>query len=122
MFAASSAVSAVGDSVAVSLVELPRLKLRLQPRLHVDHLGAESVRLYSLDHANLFVSDRRSAMLTALLDGLDNCLLMENSEAELSVLVPSCVLHRPNITSEPFSTALVPERGSSHWLSVMDGQ
>jgi len=116
----SSQVNGVGDDVAITLIELPRLKLRLQPRPYTDEQGVSGVRLYSLDHANLYVSDYRDDMLNQLLVGLDQSLLMENNEHELFVLIPSYIVHRPNITSAPFSTELVPERGASTWMNIME--
>ena len=44
---------AVGAAKTISIVELPRLKLKFQPRQDADG----EVRLYSLDHDGFFVSD-----------------------------------------------------------------
>ena len=115
-------VSAFGEEVGIALIELPRLKLKLQPRVHIDEKGVESVRLYSLDHSNLFLSDYRDDLLNSLLVGLNNSILLENPEKELFVLIPNGIVHRPNITSEPFSAELVPERGATIWMQVQESR
>jgi hypothetical protein len=70
----SSKVTDVDQDVNISKVELPRLKLSLQPKVYVDTQGNESVRLYSLDHAGLFVSDYRSPAIVNIMSGLDYSL------------------------------------------------
>ena len=88
------------------IVSLPRLKLTFQAR----RVG-ESVRLYSVDHADLFVTNERSEMTSALLSGIPHSLLLSNSNGEVSVLVPSVPPVRPAIGTVPFSTELVLDRG-----------
>jgi hypothetical protein len=118
----ASSVTAVGDEVSISLIECPRLKLRLQPRVYLNERNEESIRLYSLDHSNMYVSDTRSDLLNKLLDGLDGTILLENNEHELFVLAPNCIAHRPLITSSPFSAELVFERGAGAWMAAQESR
>lgn len=90
------------DSVAsITLIELPRLKLRFQPRAQED---GEGVRLYSLDHSGWFISDshcRVDGALTAaetrhiaqLLLPVPHCLLLEDASANFQVQTP-CLVQR----------------------------
>ena len=87
------------------MVSLPRLKLTFEAR-RVD----DSVRLYSVDHADLFITNERNEMTTQLLDGIPHSLLLSNSNSELSVLVSAWPPVRPQIDAIPFSTELVLER------------
>jgi len=100
---------------SVDLVELPRLKLSFTAR--PDHLG--NIRLYSLDHADLFVSNDRNAMTTKMLEGIPHSLLMCNTQGETSVLVPVVSPRRPMYYSQPFSTALVLHRTDALWNSKL---
>jgi hypothetical protein len=69
-------VTDVDQDVMISKIELPRLKLTLQPRIHEDSNGLKVVRLYSLDHAGLFMTDYRSDLVVQLMSGLDYSLCM----------------------------------------------
>lgn len=60
----SDAQLAAGAQVAVALIELPRLKLKFEPR--ADPQGV--LRLYSLDHADLFISDREDALINQVVE------------------------------------------------------
>ena len=64
-------------------------------------------QLYSIDHADLFVSNVRSDLIQTLLKGLPHSLVLQNGNAELQILVPSLRPVRPEIGSAPFSTELV---------------
>eukprot|EP00966_Prymnesium_polylepis_P043061 1000432-Prymnesium_polylepis.2 len=76
------------------VVTLPRLKLTFQAR----RVGSV-VRLFSVDHADLYISNERNQMTTQLLAGLPHSLLLSNSNGEMSVLVPTVPPCRPNIVS-----------------------
>jgi Ca2+-binding EF-hand superfamily protein len=114
----SSAVERVNDDVQVSLIELPRLKLKFQPRR--DRHGV--VRLYSLDHEGLYVSDYRDTHIDRLVEGIPHCLLMSNEQHELSLLVPNIAVHRPIVLRCPFSTELVLDRCEEKWQQVMESR
>ncbi|KAH8047642.1 hypothetical protein JL720_16064 [Aureococcus anophagefferens] len=81
---------------AISVVELPRLKLSF----------AELAGLYSLDHAQLAISNVSSDDQVA--DPRPAPLLLANANDELTVLLPSVRVTRPALGV--FSTALVVDR------------
>jgi hypothetical protein len=97
------------------IVSLPRLKLTFQAR----KVGGV-VKLYSVDHADLFVTNERSEETTALLAGIPHSLLLSNSNGEVSVLVPSVPTIRPMIRTIPFSTELVLDRSDSKWMAALE--
>ena len=97
------------------IVSLPRLKLTFQAR-KVDGV----VRLYSVDHADMYVTNERSAETTELLAGLPHSLLLSNSNGEISVLVPAVRPVRPLIRSVPFSTELVLDRADASWAKSLE--
>ena len=82
---------------------LPRLKLTFTAR--EDHEGV--LRLYSVDHVDLYVTDEYNEMTTKMLESIPHSLLMTNVRGETQVLVPVITPHRPEIVVEPFTTFLV---------------
>ena len=103
----------------LDLIELPRLNMSFQEKL--DENGV--MRLYSLDHVNLFVSNQRSNLTTKLMRGIPHSLLLSTTNGELHLLVP--VLHpvRPMIMSNPFSTELVMNRLlNPDWYSALEAK
>ena len=90
----------------VDLVELPRLKLAFTAR--PDHAGV--LRLYSVDHVDLFISNDHSTMTAKMLAGIPHSLLLSNVRGEAQVLVPVLPPKRPPIATEPFSTFIVLDR------------
>ena len=85
----------VHRSYQVRVVELPRLKMKFQPIRRPDG----QVHLHLLDHAGWFISDlsleadgvkeERAefglTFLSALINRIDNCLILENQSHELQV-------------------------------------
>ena len=61
---------------ALELIELPRLKLSFTARPDQDG----TMKLFSLDHANLFVSNSRDPRAVKLIAGMPHSLLMETSQ------------------------------------------
>lgn len=129
--------SAGSTKVELTLVELPRLsvrvrlvvlsasrcifsdlltrvmvQLRLKPKL--DDNG--TLRLFSLDHDGLFISDLRGHSLKAHLRGIPHALVLANTRGQQFLLVPSFGLRRPRVRPLPFSTHLVPHR-STAWMA-----
>lgn len=84
-------------------VELPRLKLVFTARM--DHEGV--LRLYSVDHVDLYITTDKSDMTKKMLSGISHSLLMTNVRGEMQVLVPVVPPYRPMIEYEPFSTFTV---------------
>lgn len=103
---------------ALSLIELPRLKLAFSGR--VDHEG--SLRLYSLDHSDLFITNDRHPAVNAMLAGIPHSLLLANLKGEMAVLVPVLRTVRPSVGSEPFSTMLVLDRSDKPWAAALSSR
>ena len=99
------------------VVTLPRLKLTFQAR----RVGM-AVRLFSVDHADLYITNERNQMTTELLAGMPHSLLLSNSNGELSVLVPTVPPCRPNIALVPFSTELVLNRADTSWYAAAESE
>ena len=66
---------------SIDLVELPRLKLAFMVR--PDHNG--ELRLYSLDHSDLFVTNDRHPLINKMVQGIPHCLLLSNLKGEMQV-------------------------------------
>jgi len=145
---AGATVDAAQQAHRIAIIELPRLKLRFQPRMMADG----TVRVCSLDHDGWFLSDmdfgvaggeagggpsvggdgsraatlatagpqplERMHHLTALLQGIPHSLLLENSTKELQLLVPAWELRRPKEQGAPFGTHLIFNRSSEAWREV----
>lgn len=90
----------------VDLIELPRLKLSFTARK--DHEG--TLRLYSVDHVDLFITNETSAMTAKMLAGIPHSLILSNVRGETQVLVPVIPPIRPHIHNEPFSTFIILNR------------
>ena len=82
--------------------------------------GAGKTQLYSIDHADLFVSNIRTSLVEKLLRGIPHSLVLQNSNSELQILVPSLRPVRPAIGSSPFSVELVIDRSDDAWLLNCD--
>ena len=64
---------------------MPRLSLSFQMRRD-DH-GV--LRLFSIDHSDLFVSNMRTADLERLIQGIPHSLLLANTNDQVQVLIPA---------------------------------
>ena len=120
-WATFSDAAALGAADALSqsdlrIVSLPRLKLTFQARR--DQVSG-AVRLFSIDHADLFITNERNNA-SALLEGIPHSLLLSNSNGEVSVLVPAWPPCRPIIKAVPFSTELVLDRSDHMWLRQLE--
>eukprot|EP01012_Entosiphon_sulcatum_P062087 TRINITY_DN8821_c0_g1_i1.p1 TRINITY_DN8821_c0_g1~~TRINITY_DN8821_c0_g1_i1.p1 ORF type:complete len:4205 (-),score=604.71 TRINITY_DN8821_c0_g1_i1:28-12642(-) len=119
-------VSTAADACSIDCVELPRLHLSFSARK--DPTGC--VRLFSEDHAGLFVSDQHDPRVVALCQGIGNALLLENAEGELFVLVSAAAIPtrlevRPNgnlssngplAAAALFPTELVVDHSPEEWV------
>ena len=99
----------------LAIVTLPRLKLTFQAR----RVG-EVVRLFSVDHADLFITNDCDALTASLIAGIPHSLVLSNSNGELSLLVAADAPVRPNISSIPISTELVIDRHSRQWAAALE--
>lgn len=100
---------------SIDLVEVPRLKLSFTAR--EDHEGV--LRLFSMDHADLFISDQHNAFTTKLMAGIPHSLLVSNLKGETQLLVPVLPPVRPAIVTEPFSTEIVLNRSDEEWIQAL---
>ncbi len=88
---------AAGEECELTLVELPRLKLRFSVKqVDEESSGSDSktppkkvVRLYSLDYAGQFVAEQIDPSIEVHLRGIPHALVLENARHELSLLVPN---------------------------------
>jgi hypothetical protein len=118
----------------ISVIELPRLKVKFQPQVDTN---SGIVRLQVLDQAGWFVSDAVTSddddtttcddnpimgvnFLRPLLTAIPHCLVLENSTGELQIMVANHDVHRPKVEGAPFSTDLVFDRSSLAWSEVME--
>ncbi len=65
----------------MDFVELPRLKLAFN--LRPDHEGV--LRLYSVDHVDLYITNERNSSTAAMLAGIPHSLLLSNVRGETQV-------------------------------------
>jgi hypothetical protein len=107
-----SVTPAEGHGVDLVWVTLPRLKLNFHAR--ADPSG--QLRLYSLDHAHLFVSNLQPAEI-GVMRGVPHSLIMQDAHGELAILVPCFKVVRPVIDVNPFSTLVVINKADYHWLN-----
>ena len=104
-----------GSDLILDLVELPRLKLSFAMRR--DFEG--KFRLFSLDHADLFLSNDFGTV-SDLVRGIPHSVLLKNAaRGEDQLLVPVLPPIRPRILTQPFSTALVIDRCNESWMQAL---
>jgi thiol-disulfide isomerase/thioredoxin len=109
-------VSAVKTrTCSIDLVDLPRLKLSFTAK--EDHNG--TARLFSLDHADLFVSTKYDSFSSKLMASIPFSLLMSNLRGENQLLIPVLPPRRPNVLTEPFSTEIVLDRSNKKWTQSL---
>lgn len=104
----------------MTCLELPRLRLSFQVKTEVDHTGTQAVRLYSVDHPGYFVSSNYTPMIYDLMDGIPNCLLLENIDGEKALMVPNSLPLRPMVETERMGTDVVFTRGQKEWLDNIE--
>ena len=80
----------------LDLVEMPRLKLTFTAKPDQDG----TLRLFSMDHANLFVSNDRDPRVTKLIAGIPHSLIMSTAQGEMSILVSVWKVARPQVGSQ----------------------
>lgn len=78
------------------------------------------MRLFSMDHADLFVTNERHSFTNKMIRGIPHSLLLSNLRGEHQLLVPVVPPRRPRVETQPFSTELVLERSNKEWLAVQN--
>ncbi|GMF19344.1 unnamed protein product [Phytophthora fragariaefolia] len=109
---------------SIAFIELPRLKLKLQP---TKDLSYGRIRLNVMDQNGWFVSDLTVAMpegsskyLRGLIELAPDCFVLESDTTDLKLICPNHDVYRPAIRGEPFSSILVSDRGSVGWQQAME--
>jgi hypothetical protein len=100
----ASVDGALSGCPPIDLVELPRLKLVFTAK--PDHTGV--MHLYSIDHADLYISNERNAMTSPMLEGIPHSLLMSNMQHEVRRSVLASPLASPRLASPPMLLHLGP--------------
>ena len=98
----TTSIASARELADVSLVELPRLKLRFEVQLQDG-----TARLYSTDYAGLFVSDEDDAAVSALARDIPHAVVLQDATRNKKLLVPNYALERVKIKSCPLNTELV---------------
>ncbi|KAG6968861.1 hypothetical protein JG688_00005595 [Phytophthora aleatoria] len=118
------AESAPSGLSSITFIELPRLKLKLQP---IKDPETGRIRLNVMDQNGWFVSDLTVAMpegtskyLRGLVEIAPDCFVLESDTTDLKLICPNHDLYRPAIRGEPFSSILVSDRGSVGWQQAME--
>eukprot|EP01060_Flectonema_neradi_P040006 TRINITY_DN8997_c1_g1_i1.p1 TRINITY_DN8997_c1_g1~~TRINITY_DN8997_c1_g1_i1.p1 ORF type:complete len:4144 (+),score=716.08 TRINITY_DN8997_c1_g1_i1:58-12489(+) len=100
----------------ISVIELPRIRLKLQPQKDVDGVW----QLFLLDEPSWYISSEPPETVAPLLVGLPEYLLVRNRAGDYRVLIPNHDLVRPDIKGVAFPCRLVPLRTSLGWEEVME--
>ena len=112
------------DSATIDLLELPRLNMTFTSR-ETEEKNPETgevrrvTRLFSVDHADLYISNERSDLLSKMIRGIPHSLLLTNRHGELQLLVPAWKVCRPIIEAEPMTTDLVILRNATDAVSSL---
>jgi hypothetical protein len=113
------------DECNIDLVELPRLRLSFYSQTDTVGSGDTSrpiTRLYSNEHAGLFISTYHDdPAITSLMEGIPHALLLENNLQEFFMLVPAGAKPtRPKLKASLFSVPIVSDRRNEEWLANLD--
>eukprot|EP01059_Diplonema_ambulator_P000956 TRINITY_DN1073_c1_g4_i1.p1 TRINITY_DN1073_c1_g4~~TRINITY_DN1073_c1_g4_i1.p1 ORF type:complete len:4122 (+),score=1331.11 TRINITY_DN1073_c1_g4_i1:86-12451(+) len=100
----------------ISVIELPRLRLKLQPQKNIEG----EWKLHLLDQPGWFLCFTPPDNVKPVLDSLPEYLLVQNRSNEFRVLIPNHDLVRPSIQGVAFPCRLVPLRTSLGWEEVME--
>eukprot|EP01127_Copromyxa_protea_P015833 TRINITY_DN4616_c0_g1_i6.p1 TRINITY_DN4616_c0_g1~~TRINITY_DN4616_c0_g1_i6.p1 ORF type:complete len:2171 (-),score=323.68 TRINITY_DN4616_c0_g1_i6:5955-12314(-) len=98
------------EEVEISVIELPRLRIRF-----VMKKDEEGVRFESLDHTGLYLSNEQQHQWQRI---LPHSLVLENQLKERFLLVPNYPLHPISITSCPLSSQITSLRTSDWFENV----
>ena len=110
-----AAVSKPNDKCSVDLVELPRVRLVFQAKIHIVQ---QEKKLYSMEYSGLFLTSK--AIQSAFLQGLPHAVMLENEKTgELSMLIPASTLPlRPERPRSVFSSNLLLDRSNVSGLGL----
>ncbi|OQS06902.1 hypothetical protein THRCLA_20266 [Thraustotheca clavata] len=104
----------------IGLIELPRLKLRFEPRRGPNG----QYHLYLVDQREWFIClDEESHFpqaLQTLMQSMPDSVLLSTSRREYRFLCANHDIFRPMVIGSPFSTVVIPNRASAGWQQVME--
>jgi hypothetical protein len=112
-------VQKIRDPCNIDAIECPRLHLSFTAVREMTPKGNVMTRIFCDDHAGLFISNKRDKAVTKLMSGLPHCLLLEDREQALYLLVPVSRPERMQAASEAFSTEIELNRGDDEWISKL---
>ena len=98
------------DPARPVLVQLPRLRLTFRARTVTDEHRQSVTRLYSADHAHLYIPTAPAPESLWLLQGIPHAVLLATDAGERLVLVPNLHVVRPVVATSPFSCEVVLNR------------
>jgi hypothetical protein len=98
----------------IELIELPRLKLRFEPKN--DATG--QMRLFSTEFSDLYIADDKLGLDPQLLACTPFSLVLRNTQGDYFILLPTYPVIRPKIKACPFTSRLVPDRSNLDWQRI----
>lgn len=93
------------------------VQMRFKPQVD----GHGRLQLFSLGHDGMYISDERSLMLAFHVRHLPHSIVLQNSNHQQHILVPSFPLARPRVRSLPLSTHVIPVR-SGEWAEKVQSR
>jgi len=116
--------------IDIALIELPRLRLKLIPKVEVLSQGKQCLRLYLKDNPGWWMetsffdepSDAKPSTVTfarQLAAPFPQCAILCNAANELQLLVPNHEFHRLRVDQDPFSSLLLFDRSSLTWSETV---
>lgn len=99
-------------------VELPRYGLNFQVKAHRGgaNSGDTELRLWSVEHTNLYVDFEQSQTGEGLFADIPHTLSLRSEAGERVVLVPNVSIRRPDVKGRPFTTDCVIDHFNSEWI------
>lgn len=111
-------------SATFNRVELPRYGLNFQVRGDQGVAASEGdgLRLWSVEHTNLFVDFEQTQATEGLFADIPHTLNLRSESGDRVVLVPNVSVCRPGIKGQPFSTDCVLDLFDTEWIRMRHNQ
>ena len=114
-----SNVNSSMDESSIDLIELPRANLSFKAK-RIETIGGRSEhRLYSNDHAGLYICTSTEARKIAenLLGSIAHFIVLQNEDNDLFVLIPGCALpRRLHAGGSKLSVQTILDRRNQEWI------
>lgn len=114
----ASSVHTAHDPCSIDLIELPRVNLSFKAKVEESIDGKTENRLYSNDYDGLYIATSTEAreISEQLLGSISHFIVLQNSDKDLFILMPSCALpRRLNIDGSHLSVQVVLDRRNKDW-------